>query len=146
MKKNTHQKEFFYLHGYPTLKRLTCFLVICIDACTLHLFQSDPTPQFPFLRHSLLASLQGPSIFPVRNSQAPPPPRHSPGVWLAAARYTFQNTSGSHVLDACLQTLYRSRGTGHHLMRIAGHCRNVSWKRTKGPEPMFTWNHLLYRV
>jgi len=102
------------------MKSFLCYLH-AMDACTLHLFQSNPIPQFLFLRHSLLASLQEPYRFFQCEILKPRPLPDTPPAsdWLQRVTRS-KNTSGSHVLDACLQTLYRSRGTGHHLMRIAG--------------------------
>ncbi len=109
--------------GNVTFKRLPSswifFYLHVTDACTLHLFQSDPTPHFPFLRRSLLASLQYPYRF-FQGEILKPRPTHTPPATDWPPRF------GSHVLDACLQTLKRSHGTGDHLMRIAGLCRSVS--------------------
>lgn len=59
-----------------------------------------------------------------RAKYSSPAPRLSPGHWLATALYTFLNTSGSHVLDACLQTL--NEVTWYRRPFNAHRCRSVS--------------------
>lgn len=129
------------MHSTTDFQRHLYFKWPACHGClrTLHLFQFDPTPQFPFLRHSLLASIQDPYRFFQGEILKPRPARHSSGVWLAAARYTFLNTSGSHVLDACLQTLdevtwYRRPFNAHRW--TLSQCLIKENKR-------FKWNHLL---
>lgn len=114
----TYNKTFFYLRWYLQTIAFQWNLFLnnlhVTDACTLHLFQSDPTPHFPFLRRSLLASLQDPyRVF--QGEMLKPRPTHTPPVTDWPLRF------GSHVLDACLQTLnevtwYRRPFNAHRLI------------------------------